>query len=164
MRLLTFFIIVILIAIATGSYLFTRGRPLVDANDGKNLQLGFAEPSATEVPTVDSRQILAEGQFHNVARTGAGTATIYKDQDGKLILQFTEFETAPADDLQVCLLASEDATVKKTGFLSLAPLKEITGDQSYELPANLDVTKYRAVAILSRRLGVNFATAPLTQQ
>ena len=35
------------------------------------------------------------------------------------------------------------------------------GDQNYELPAEIDLNKYRSVTIWCRRFGVNFATAPL---
>ena len=34
-------------------------------------------------------------------------------------------------------------------------------DQNYDLPADLDLAKYRAVTIWCQRFGVNFGTAPL---
>ena len=57
--------------------------------------------------------------------------------------------------------ASDNAMVKQAGFLNIAPLKGNVGDQNYELPANTDLSKYRAVTIWCQRFGVNFATAPL---
>jgi hypothetical protein len=39
-------------------------------------------------------------------------------------------------------------------------MKGNMGDQNYDLPADLDLNKYRAVTIWCRRFGVNFATAP----
>jgi hypothetical protein len=40
-------------------------------------------------------------------------------------------------------------------------LKGNIGDQNYELPANADLAKYRAVTIWCKRFSVNFGTAPL---
>jgi hypothetical protein len=41
-------------------------------------------------------------------------------------------------------------------------LKGNIGDQNYELPANADLAKYRAVTIWCKRFSVNFGTAPLS--
>ena len=50
----------------------------------------------------------------------------------------------------------------KAGFVELGKLKGTEGDQNYDVPADLDLAKYRAVTIWCRRFSVNFATAPLT--
>ena len=50
----------------------------------------------------------------------------------------------------------------RAGFVELGKLKGTDGDQNYEVPADLDLGKYRAVTIWCRRFGVNFGTAPLT--
>ena len=159
MRLRTLFLMTFLLVIVAGAYLLIKNRSLVDA-DGLTKPTDDAAPPANE-----SRRVLAEGQFHNVAHTGAGTATIYQDGSGRRVLRFSEFETAPGPDLQVCLVAAvdayDDATVRRAGFVFVAPLKGMIGDQDYELPANVDLTRYRAVTILSRRAAVNFTTAPL---
>src|SRR5262249_24833688 len=44
----------------------------------------------------------------------------------------------------------------------LGSLKGNVGDQNYELPADIDLAKYRAVTIWCKRFSVNFGTAPLT--
>jgi hypothetical protein len=51
--------------------------------------------------------------------------------------------------------------VTKAGFIRVADLKGNMGDQNYDLPANVDLNRYRAVTIWCRRFGVNFATAAL---
>jgi hypothetical protein len=92
-------------------------------------------------------------------------ASIYKLPDGKQVLRFSGFETSNGPDVQVYLVAAADAkdneTVTKAGFIRVAGLKGNMGDQNYDLPANVDLNKYRAVTIWCRRFGVNFATAPL---
>ena len=70
--------------------------------------------------------------------------------------------------MQVYLVAADDATdnetVTRAGFLHIAALKGNIGDQNYDLPSDVDLSKYRAVTIWCRRFGVNFATAPLVAQ
>jgi len=108
---------------------------------------------------------VAEGNFRGVAHETKGVASIYKLPDGKQILRFSGFETSNGPDVQVYLVAAPDAkdneTVTQAGFIRVAELKGNMGDQNYDLPANVDLNKYRAVTIWCRRFGVNFATAPL---
>jgi hypothetical protein len=103
--------------------------------------------------------------FHGVAHGGAGTATIYRGPDGRRTLRLTEFETSNGPDLQMYLVAASDATdsdtVKQAGFVTLGALKGNKGDQNYEIPAEVDLNKYRAATVWCRRFGVNFTTAPL---
>jgi len=60
--------------------------------------------------------------------------------------------------------AKDNATVKQAGFIDLGGLKGNKGDQNFQLPANTDLRKYRAVTIWCARFGVNFGTAPLASR
>jgi len=108
---------------------------------------------------------VAEGSFRGVAHETTGTASIYRLPEGKQVLRFSGFQTSNGPDVQVYLVAAPDAkdneTVTKAGFIRIGDLKGNMGDQNYDLPANVDLSKYRAVTIWCRRFGVNFATAPL---
>jgi hypothetical protein len=108
---------------------------------------------------------VAAGQFHSVAHETHGTATIQDLGDGRRVLRLTEFATSNGPDVRVYLVASPDAkdneTVTKAGFVELGKLKGNEGDQNYDVPEDLDLSKYRAVTIWCRRFSVNFATAPL---
>jgi hypothetical protein len=108
---------------------------------------------------------LAQGSFHGVAHETKGMASIYQLPDGKKVLRFSDFATSNGPDVQVYLVAAPDAkdndTVTKAGFIRIADLKGNMGDQNYDLPADVDLNKYRSVTIWCRRFGVNFATAPL---
>jgi Electron transfer DM13 len=119
--------------------------------------------SSTDAPGM--AQVLASGNFHDVAHKGVGQATIYQI-GGKRVLRFTNFETSNGPDVRVYLIATKDAsdsdTVKQTGFVEVGALKGNVGDQNYEISSDLDLNKYRAVTIWCKRFGVNFATAPLT--
>lgn len=108
---------------------------------------------------------LASGQFHSGAHETRGSATVFQLADGKKTLRLTDFATSNGPDVHVYLVASDDAkdndTVTKAGFIDVGSLKGNIGDQNYELPANADLTKYRAVTIWCKRFSVNFGTAPL---
>jgi Electron transfer DM13 len=110
--------------------------------------------------------VLLTGRFHSVAHETHGNATVHRLPDGTRVLRLTEFATSNGPDVRVYLVAatdaSDNATVKKAGFVELGKLKGTEGDQNYSVPADLDLGKYRAVTIWCHRFAVNFATAPLT--
>ena len=108
---------------------------------------------------------LASGQFHSGAHETKGVATVFQLADGKKTLRLTNFATSNGPDVHVYLVAATDAkdndAVTNAGFVDLGSLKGNIGDQNYELPANADLAKYRAVTIWCKRFSVNFGTAPL---
>jgi hypothetical protein len=108
---------------------------------------------------------LASGRFHSNAHTTSGVATIYRLPDGGRVLRLTQFATSNGPDVRVYLVAAGDvqgeAAAKQAGFVDLGALKGNIGDQNYDLPADLDLTKYRAVSIWCRRFSANFGAAPL---
>jgi hypothetical protein len=109
---------------------------------------------------------LASGEFHSGAHETKGTATVFQSGEGKRILRLTNFATSNGPDVRVYLVAASDAkdndTVKNAGFIELGTLKGNIGDQNYDVPANADLARYRAVTIWCARFAVNFGTAPLT--
>lgn len=108
---------------------------------------------------------LASGQFHSGAHETKGTATVFQLADGKKTLRLTDFATSNGPDVHVYLVAADDAkdndAVTNAGFVDIGSLKGNIGDQNYDLPADADLTKYRAVTIWCKRFSVNFGTAPL---
>jgi len=110
----------------------------------------------------------ASGEFHDGAHATRGTATVFQLADGKKTLRLTDFATSNGPDVHVYLVAAGDAkdndTVTKAGFIDVGSLKGNIGDQNYDLPANADLSKYRAVTIWCKRFSVNFGTAPLNIQ
>jgi Electron transfer DM13 len=156
-------IVGLLVLGAIGWYLF---RPeLLFINTQVNESLAEREPAQTASAQVAPVSLLA-GPFHSVAHETQGTATVHRLGDGARVLRLTEFMTSNGPDVRVYLVAAndaaDDATVKKAGFVELGKLKGNQGDQNYDIPADLDLAKYRAVTIWCKRFGVNFGTAPLT--
>jgi len=127
-------------------------------------------PGTANASTMNAAKpaLVAEGNFHDGAHKTTGTAAIYKLADGKKVLRFSQFETSNGPDVHVYLVAASDATdsdtVKNAGFLELGSIKGSKGDQNYDLPADADLNKYRAVTIWCARFGVNFGTAPLKME
>jgi len=109
---------------------------------------------------------LAKGSFKSLAYETKGLATIYKLADGKHTLRLTQFETSNGPDVHVYLSAAEvekgtDA-IKTAGFVDLGSMKGNKGDQNYDIPAGVDLSKYKNVTIWCARFGVNFGLAPLS--
>jgi hypothetical protein len=130
-----------------------------------NTSVDEAFPAAYS-PSSDSEPstLLASGQFHDGAHETKGMATIY-EVGGQRILRLSNFATSNGPDVRVLLVASPDATdndtVKNAGSVELGKLKGNVGDQNYEVPAGVDLARYRSVTIWCNRFGVNFGTAPL---
>jgi hypothetical protein len=152
---------IVVVVGAVGWYAFRPEKLFV--NEAVNEEFPAASASASNAP-----QAIYSGSFHGVAHETRGTATIYRLPDGKRVLRFTNFATSNGPDVNVYLAAAADAndneTVTNAGFVSLGSIKGNVGDQNYDLPADVDLNKYRSVVIWCKRFGVNFGAAPLQAQ
>ena len=155
-------IILALIVIGVAWYLFRPERIFINQTVNEEFPAGISTES---IKSDDSATILVSGNFHGVAHETKGVATIYELPGGNKVLRFSEFETSNGPDVQVYLVAADDAndseTVTKAGFIHIGALKGNIGDQNYDLPSDVDLDKYKAVTVWCRRFGVNFGTAPL---
>jgi Electron transfer DM13 len=153
------------IVVAIGWYLFRPELLFISHSVNETFPTTATQPTT---PAHLTPRLLSQGRFHGVAHATQGLATIYQLPDGKRALRLTEFETSNGPDVQVYLVATNDATdnetVTKAGFIHLGALKGNVGDQNYEVPAEVDLSTYQSVTIWCRRFGVNFGTAPLNQQ
>ena len=163
MKRRTVIIIVLgVIIIGVGWYLFRPDLLLVDRVVNEEFPgVEVEQTSSSDTP----QTIVFEGRFHGVAHEAKGIATVYKLPNGKRVLRLTEFETSRGPNVAVYLVAADDShddeTVTKAGFVNLGVLKGNIGDQNYDIPSDVDLSKYRSVSIWCRRFGVNFAAAPL---
>jgi len=105
------------------------------------------------------------GKFHKVAHNTTGTATIFENPNGTRELRLTGFSTADGPAVHLYLVGAEDATtseaVKKAGFIDLGLLKKGKANQTFKVPAKIDLWKYLAVTAWCAKFDVNFGTAPL---
>jgi len=119
-----------------------------------------------ETSTASGPVSLAKGNFKSLAHETKGVATIYQLANGKQTLRLTEFETSNGPDVHVYLTGTEvekgSDAVKTAGYIDLGSMKGNKGDQNYDIPAGVDLSKYKNVSIWCARFGVNFGLAPLT--
>jgi hypothetical protein len=107
---------------------------------------------------------LAEGHFQSLEHSTQGRASILELADGSQFLRFDDLETSNGPDLRVYLShipASDDWRAYGERFIDLGALKGNRGDQNYELPSDVDLSRYRSAVIWCRRFTVGFGVAPL---
>ncbi len=124
---------------------------------------GFAPAAMAQVTAT----AIASGAFQDADRShqGAGTATLAQTSDGRVVLQFTDFEVTRGPDLEVWLVADAapgtSAAVLGSQWVSLGALQSASGAQTYEVPADVDVSAYGSVVIWCEDFSVLFAVASL---
>jgi len=122
---------------------------------------------AEPVPA-QSAAVVATGDFESRAHESRGSAQVLDVGGGSRVLRLINFETSDGPDLHVYLLGSPNVSngdeLASAGHVSLGALKGNVGEQNYEIPAGVDLSRYGAVSIWCRRFGVNFATAVLTSR
>ncbi len=112
-------------------------------------------------------QPLYTGRLEGKAHQTSGRATIYKTADGKQYLRLTDFTTSNGPDVHVLLARSDDSGLTEQivkgqlDSVELGSLKGNQGDQNYDLPASVDLTKYNAVTIYCERFHAVFGVARL---
>lgn len=133
-----------------------------------NRQVNEALPPATAAAQGQAPSTtLATGAFHDGAHATSGTASLIDLGAGQRVLRLAGFSTSNGPDVRVLLGVAADAkdsdTVKQAGYVELGSLKGNVGDQNYDVPSDLDLSKYNSVTIWCNRFGVNFGTAPLAR-
>jgi hypothetical protein len=121
--------------------------------------------TASPDPVVDEPVALAVGSFESRNRyTVTGTATTYELPDGSRILRLGDFESTNGPDLFVYLTvgdqADDDATLD-ADFVDLGVLRGNVGNQNYDIPAEVDLSRYDTVVIWCRRFTTSFGAADL---
>lgn len=110
---------------------------------------------------------LETGTFHGKVHSTSGRATVYQEENGKLVLRLTNFKTSNGPDVHVILIAvkdaDDDANFLKSGVerVELGSLKGNEGDQNYDIPSGTDLSKFQTVSIYCERFNANFGAAPL---
>ena len=124
-------------------------------------------PEAEQDPgELETATVLVTGEFIEIdpLHWGKGTATIYQLSEQQRILRFQDYSSARGGDMFVYLSRDpEPRTAVEVGvdFLDLGRLKGNIGNQNYNLPANLDLSRYRSVVIFSRQFNTVMTVANL---
>lgn len=105
-----------------------------------------------------------EGDFRRLEHPTSGTAKVIELSDGRRFLRFEDLDTSNGPDLRVYLSeieASDDWFAYGERFVDLGALKGNRGNQNYEIPDDVDLSRYESAVIWCRRFTVGFGVAPL---
>jgi hypothetical protein len=91
--------------------------------------------------------------IHNAS----GKAMVLYLEDGSAVLRFENFRVTNGPDLYVYLSTDRNAS----DFVDLGRLKANIGNQNYELPGGVDLSKYNHVIIWCKAFSVYFGGAEL---
>lgn len=111
--------------------------------------------------------ILAAGQWTgaDASHQAQGRALLIRLPDGKRFLRLEQFRVTNGPDLYVYLSGHRAprnrAQLHEGAAFEVGVLKGNVGNQNYELPADLDLAKFRSVAIYCKRFSVMFGSAEL---
>ena len=142
--------------------------PAQTVQGSRNLQAQGQTPQDQASPTEPSGPpILVRGSFTRVdpLHAAEGTAAIHRLADGKLVLRLEDFKSTNGPDLFVGLsghpMPRSRRDVHDQGYEQIQMLKANEGNQNYDLPAELDLSKFRSVVIYCRAFSVVFSSAEL---
>lgn len=112
---------------------------------------------------------LAGGQFGgwiDAIHRAEGSASIYGLSDSRRILRLENFRSTNGPNLYVYLSGDpsprNSAQLHENGDFEVGRLKGNIGNQNYELPASVDVSKFKSVVIYCKQFHVVFGSAELT--
>ena len=125
-----------------------------------------AGDTAADEPGAEAGTVaLAGGAFVDLEHATTGTALLIELEDGSRYLRLEELNTSNGPDLRVVLTdrpLSDEWDVWDDGELvDLGPLKGNIGSSNYEIPRDLDLSRFRTAVIWCRRFSVGFGVAPL---
>jgi hypothetical protein len=133
-----------------------------EAKIQQQIDTPIAEPP---LPGTDSAPVLGAGDFHNIERSGSGTARLYQ-LAGQRVLRLDPFDVSPNTELYVWLSEAQNPTtsaeVVAAPYVQLASLKSTVGTQNYVLPDDLPTSKLGSVVIWCAPVRIAYIAAPLT--
>lgn len=111
------------------------------------------EDNDTMTEELSGRFQSAGDGIHNAS----GKATVLYLEDETAVLRFENFRVTNGPDLYVYLATDKNAS----NYVELGKLKANSGNQNYELPADIDLSKYNNVIIWCKAFGVYFGGAEI---
>jgi hypothetical protein len=120
------------------------------------------------LPSMSGPVIVARGSFTrtDAVRFASGNVVVYQQADNTKVVRFEEFTVMNGPDLRVILTAKSEEALNADPSLSitdvdLGPLHGSVGNQNYTVPAEIDISSYSRIAIVSNSLNIVYSTAPL---
>ncbi len=130
-------------------------------------------PGATQSPqttkTAEAQALqLSAGTFISHEHATSGAVSVIEQPDGSRLLAITDLDTTTGPDVHVWLSAADVVegregwyTAGGADFVDLGPIKGNQGDQLYDIPPDVDLSRYVAVDLWCVQFGVSFGAAQL---
>jgi hypothetical protein len=120
---------------------------------------------AGDEPSSGGTLTLAEGELEDLAHATSGTVLVVELEDGSQFLRIEDLDTTNGPDLRVVLtdrpLSSDPGIWDDGELVDLGALKGNVGSSNYEIPADLDISRFQTAVIWCRRFSVGFGVAAL---
>jgi hypothetical protein len=149
-------IILIVIAVIVGSGVIYAVSPYFT-----NTTIDEASPIAgANQEMMVQKMTTSSGSFIGVGdgiHDAEGRAFVLSLDDGTKYLRFEDFKATNGPDLYVYLSTDEQAS----DFVNLGRLKANMGNQNYEIPSEVNLSKYSNVLIWCKAFSVLFGSAEL---
>ena len=115
-----------------------------------------------------SQQVAYQSNFESKKYKVEGSYQIVKIETGYALRLSEDFDTKSGPDLKIFLspLSKNQLTGRNAteGAIQIALLKSTDGEQQFDIPAHVDLTTFRSVAIHCEKYSVLWGVAPLVQQ
>ncbi len=128
----------------------------------------FAAAGATGL-AAHADEVVKQGAFydgpHAPGHKVSGQAQVVQNADGSYEVHLSDFVSDDGPDVYIILSTAEqptkDAHIKGSTWVPLGLRTALTGDQSYPVPANVNVEDYKSVGIWCKQYSVLFGAAAL---
>ena len=132
--------------------------PMASAPDGSPARGKQPPRAAARADT------LASGSFRSFEHETTGQARVLRLSDGSRFLRLDRLSTSNGPDLRVYLSATPAADPSGSfdrDFVELGRLKGNVGSQSYRIPPEVRLDRFRSAVVWCKRFSVVFGAAPL---
>jgi hypothetical protein len=123
-----------------------------------------ARPAGIATGGAARAEVLGSGEFRGLEHETTGRAVLLDAPDGSRTLRLEDLDTLNGPDLRVYLSELPAGLGERAygeRFVDLGGLKGNRGSQNYQIPAEVDVARYRSVVIWCYRFTVGFGVAAL---
>ncbi len=130
----------------------------------QQVDVPLVEPLPSEADAPEAR-VLATASMYDVDRVGKGSVRIIALPGGQRLLRLDDFFVSINSDLEIWLSEAPHPTSTPEAAASphrrVSFLKATAGSMNYELPADLDLSRYRSIVIWCELTSNAYAAATL---